>query len=66
MAKLNKNTMAYKNKLVYIHQVTKSWERYFFTLNPNTEQDLIDWLADKKPRAGYIKSLIRKDMMEHK
>ena len=62
---LNKETQAYKNKLAYIHKVTKTYEKYYFTFNPNTEQDMIDWMKDKDPKASYIKSLIRKDMLEH-
>ena len=30
----------------------------------NTEQDILDWLATKDNKSGYIKALIRKDIAE--
>lgn len=65
MAKLNKDTMAYKNKVKYIHQYCKNCSRVYLLLNPATESDLIEWLKDKK-KATYVKQLIRNDMNAHK
>lgn len=61
MAKLSKDTQAYKNKLKYIHEYGKNMPRFFITLNPRTEKDLIEWL-DGKRKATYVKQLIREDM----
>ena len=57
----NKQSMAYKNKLAYIKEQNKLNLRFYFTLNPNTESDLIQWLNGRK-KATYIKQLIREDM----
>lgn len=59
----NKNTMAYKNKLAYIREQNKLVKRFYVTLNPSTEQDLIDWM-NGRAKATYVKQLIRKDMNE--
>lgn len=32
----------------------------------NTERDLIEWVFSKENKCGYIKDLIRADMMKHK
>ena len=61
MSKLSKETTAYKNKLKYISEYNKTRPKVYIQLNPKTEQDMIDWLADKA-KATYIKELIRKDM----
>lgn len=57
----NKESIAYKNKLAYIKEVKKRNVRIYIELTPNTEQDIINWLSDKK-KATYIKQLIRNDM----
>jgi len=31
-------------------------------LNPNTDADIIEWLASQDNKVGYIKSLIRADI----
>ena len=61
---LSKDTQAYKNKLAYIHRIQKEQPKLTLLFNPNTEQDLIDWLALVGPKATYIKALIRNDMKE--
>jgi len=57
----NKESLAYKNKLAYIKRMNKLNKRFYIILNPKTEQELIDWLADKQ-KGTYIKKLIREDM----
>ena len=37
--------------------------RIAIKLNNTTDQDIIDWLKSQKNKQGYIKSLIRKDML---
>lgn len=59
----NKESMAYKNKLAYIKEKNKESKRFYITLNPSTESDLIEWLKGRK-KATYVKQLIRKDMSE--
>lgn len=61
MAKLSKDTQAYKNKLKYIKEYNKNAPKLFIQLNPRTESDLIEWL-NTKVKATYIKELIREDM----
>lgn len=61
MAKLNKDTVAYKNKLNYIKEYNKKAPKLFIQLNPRTESDLIEWLSSRA-KATYIKQLIREDM----
>lgn len=36
--------------------------KFLIKLNPDVDQDIIDFLATKDNRQGYIKSLIRKAM----
>lgn len=57
----NKESMAYKNKLAYIKRKNKEIQRFYITLNPSTEQDLIEWIEGRK-KATYVKQLIREDM----
>ena len=61
MAKLSKETKAYKNKLEYIKAYNKQMPKIYVQLNPKTEADLIEWLNDKA-KATYIKDLIKEDM----
>lgn len=61
MANARKGTKAYENKLKYINQYVKGLPRFFVTLNPRTEADLIEWMKDKR-KATYVKKLIRDDM----
>jgi len=61
MAKLGKDTMAYKNKKKYIVEYNKSLKRIYIQLNPKTEADLIEWLSSRS-KATYIKKLIREDI----
>lgn len=37
-----------------------------FTLNRNTESDLIEWLSGQDNKQGYLKELIRADMEKNK
>ena len=37
--------------------------RIAIKLNNTTDQDIIDWLKSQKNKQGYIKSLIREDML---
>jgi hypothetical protein len=57
----NKNTVAYKNKLIYIREYNKKSPRISIQFNAKTEADMIEWLNDKS-KATYIKELIKKDM----
>ena len=34
-------------------------------LNKNTDEDVIKWLNDQKNKQGYIKNLIRKDIVDN-
>ena len=61
MAKLSKETQAYKNKLEYIKLYNKQMPKIYVQFNPKTESDLIEWLNDKA-KATYIKDLIKEDM----
>ena len=61
MAKLNKNTAAYKNKLEYIKEYNKKGVKLYIQLNRNTDSDIIEWLEDKQ-KATVIKKLIREEM----
>lgn len=49
-----KATLAYKKKVL---------ERHSFDLNRNTDQDIIDYLKGIESLQGYIKRLIREDML---
>ena len=57
----NKNSKAYKNKLIYIREYNKKSPRISVQFNIKTEADMIEWLNDKA-KATYIKELIRKDI----
>lgn len=35
-------------------------------LNVNTDSDILNWLEDQPNKQGYIKDLIRTDMVSHK
>ncbi len=61
MAKLRKETQAYKNKLEYIKAYNKMMPKLTLQFNPKTEMDIIEWLNDKT-KATYIKELIREDI----
>lgn len=65
MAKLNKETKAYQNKLEYIKNYNKKVCKLYMQLNPKTESDLIEWLKGRR-KATYIKQLIREDMKNQK
>ena len=65
MAKLNKNTAAYKNKLEYIKEYNKKGVKLYIQLNRNTDSDIIEWLEDKQ-KATVIKKLIREEMREER
>lgn len=65
MAKLSKETVAYKNKLNYIREYNKKVPKLYIQFNPKTEADIVDWLNTKR-KATYIKQLIREDMAKHK
>ena len=57
----NKNSKAYKNKMIYIREYNKQSPKVSVQFNIRTEADLIEWLSDKA-KATYIKELIRKEM----
>lgn len=40
-------------------------KQYGVRFNCNTEADFIDWIEKQPNKLGYIKELIRKDMIEH-
>ena len=61
MAKLGKDTIAYRNKLNYIREYNKKSPKLYIQFNSNTEADLIQWLEGRQ-KATYIKQLIREDM----
>lgn len=49
----------------YVQQYIKDNIRQIrLTLNQKTEQDLIDWLDQQPNKQGYLKQLIRADMMQ--
>jgi hypothetical protein len=49
----------------YVQQYIKDNIRQIrLTLNQKTEQDLIDWLDQQPNKQGYLKQLIRDDMMQ--
>ncbi len=49
----------------YVQQYIKDNIRQIrLTLNQKTEQDLIDWLEQQPNKQGYLKQLIRSDMMQ--
>ena len=48
----------------YVQQYIKDNIRQIrLTLNQKTEQDLIDWLEQQPNKQGYLKQLIRSDML---
>lgn len=63
--KLSKESQAYRNKLEYIKKRNSKCKKIQIILNPNTEQDLIDWMKVHS-KAPYIKALIRKDMNDNR
>ena len=65
MANARKGTKAYENKLKYIDRYVRSLPRFFVTMNPKTEADLIEWMKDKR-KATYVKQLIREDMKKNR
>lgn len=64
MAKLSKDTMAYKNKLKYIKEYNKKVPKLYVQFNPKTEMDIVNWLNGRR-KATYIKQLIREDMAKN-
>lgn len=49
----------------YVQQYIKDNIRQIrLTLNQKTEQDLIDWLEQQPNKQGYLKQLIRSDMLQ--
>jgi len=49
----------------YVQQYIKDNIRQIrLTLNQKTEQDLIDWLDQQPNKQGYLKQLIRADMLQ--
>lgn len=66
MAKLSKDTEAYKNKLNYIKKYNKdNSKKITFLLSKKSEADIIEWLNNKR-KATYIKQLIREDMEKNR
>ncbi len=61
----NKNTMAYKNKMIYIREYNKKSPKISVQFNIKTEPDLIKWMEGKQ-KATYIKQLIRADMEKNR
>lgn len=64
-SKLNKNTLAYKNKLAYIKEYNKKGYKIYLQFNRNTDSDIIKWLEDKQ-KATVIKRLIREKMQKER
>jgi hypothetical protein len=63
--KINKDTMAYKNKLAYIKRYNKeNTVAFSLLLNKRTDMAVITKLneLDKGNRQAYIKSLIQADI----
>ena len=49
-----------QNSIKYDKENTK---RVYIKLNKNTDKDILDYLESVSNKQGYIKELIRKDMM---
>ncbi len=49
-----------------ITRYLKKMKKIQLHLNPDKEQDLIDFLETKKNKTEYIKKLIRNDMQQNK
>ncbi len=63
--KLNKDTLAYKNKLAYIKEYNKRGYKIYLQFNKKTDSDIIEWLEDKQ-KATVIKRLIREEMQKER
>lgn len=63
MAQPGKHTKAYKNKLKYETEYTKTKCRQItLMLNRINDADIIEYLDTLENKNGYLKELIRKDM----
>lgn len=61
----NKNTKAYKNKLKYTQEFTKAnYRQINLMLHKGNDADIIAFLDAQENKNGYLKDLIRKDMMK--
>ena len=55
-----------ENKYNYDRQYAKEkMQQVKLTLNKGTDADLLAWLEKQPNKQGYIKTLIRKDIMEN-
>ncbi len=61
----NKETMAYRNKMIYIREYNKKGVKISLQLNRKTDMDIIEWLEDKS-KATSLKKLIREEMKREK
>lgn len=63
MAKLSKETQAYKNKLKYIREFNKTKSKqYTFSFNKENDKELVEWLDSKENKTDYVRQLILNDM----
>ena len=54
------------SKYEYDRQYAKDkMQQVKLTLNKSTDGDLLAWLEKQPNKQGYIKALIRKDILEH-
>lgn len=44
----------------------KNTKQLMLKLNVNTDSDILNWLEDQPNKQGYIKDLIRTDMVSHR
>lgn len=64
---LNKETVAYKNKLKYIAEYNKTKNtKISISLSKEYDKDIIDRLDEVSGKATYIKKLIRFDIKNQK
>jgi len=55
------------DKKEYDRQYAKeNLQQIKFSLNKETDADILEWLSKQPNKAGYLKELIRKDMAEKK
>jgi hypothetical protein len=65
----NKESMAYKNKVAYTIQYNKkhTTKRIVNFNNTNeTDNEILNFIENRRPFSSYVKSLILKDMNENK
>ena len=47
------------------YEYDRQYAQVKLTLNKSTDGDLLAWLEKQPNKQGYIKALIRKDILEH-